>query len=865
MKNRRNKVAAAIIMAALMVFAGGSTDASAGSPPGQARAGGSASDEPGDGHIHSVSDATNRDPESSDPDHAGQGPGARMSEIPAESYVRTAIALPRTGWTATASDQGSATPASNVLDGNTATIWHSQPSGTPAPLPHTITIDMHALRDVSGLTYTPRQDTSLNGNVGRYTVTVSTDGLDWSAPVIAGTWTDNKVVKEAAFDAVNTRFVRLTATTEAGNRGPWSSAAEINLLKGAVAPPALPRTGWTATASDQGTATPAGNVLDGNVTTLWHSQPSNTPAPLPHSITIDMQSVISVAGLSYLPRADSSKNGNIGNYSIAVSADGTTWSAPIASGAFTDDTSEKTVAFARISARHVRLTATTEAGGRGPWSSASEINLRGSAPAPGVGGRWSAVIGFPIVPASAVLLPNNKLLTFSAYSDTHFNHTATVTRVAILDLVTGLVTQPSSINTQHQMFCTGLAVLADGRVLIDGGSTDRATTIYNPATNSWTKGPLLNTARAYQGDTLLSTGKVLTLGGSWSDSAGGKNGEIFTASGATGSWVRLSGVLVSKILTADPAGVYRSDNHAWLFGVAGGMAFHAGPSKQMNWISTTGTGSIVGAGNRGTSPHSMNGNAVMYDIGKILTVGGATAYQDVSPSAVNVQAHRRADVVDISAGPTLPVVTTRVSDMAYQRVFANSVVLPDGKVLMVGGQQHPQPFTDTGAVFSPELWDPATGGFTIMAPGAIARTYHSVAVLLPDGRVFSGGGGLCGGCTTNHLNGQIFTPPYLLNSDGSPRTRPSISAAPAAAAPGSAITVTTSAPTPAFSLVRMSAVTHTVNSDQRRIPLTPTATNGTTYTLTIPGNTGVVLPGNYLLFAFDAQGTPSTAKIINIR
>jgi galactose oxidase len=63
----------------------------------------------------------------------------------------------------------------------------------------------------------------------------------------------------------------------------------------------------------------------------------------------------------------------------------------------------------------------------------------------------------------------------------------------------------------------------------------------------------------------------------------------------------------------------------------------------------------------------------------------------------------------------------------------------------------------------------------------------------------------------------------------------------------------------------MSAVTHSVNNDQRRIPLTPTTVNGTTYTLQLPSDKGIVLPGNYMLFALNANGTPSVAKIINIR
>ncbi|MGE5287069.1 MAG: discoidin domain-containing protein [Micromonosporaceae bacterium] len=783
-----------------------------------------------------------------------------------ESFTAKVDALASTGWTATASDQSSTYPASNAIDRKKTTIWHSNYTPTAVPLPHRITIDMHAVNDVSELTYLPRQDASSNGNIGQYSISVSSDGSNWGAPVASGTWADDKTLKTAEFSAVPARYVRLTAFTEAGNRGPFTSAAEIGLLGHPPVGPALPRVGWTATAdSEASTAFAASTVLDGNADTIWHTPYTGAIPPLPHSITIDMHTTQAVSALSYLPRQDTSLNGTIGRYSISVSNDGNSWSAPVASGKWANDHTQKYAVFPQVRARFVRLTALTESGNRGQWSSAAEINVHGKAPAPGIGGKWGPTIGFPLVPVSVVVLPNNKLLTFSAYDDLAFSKTAdAITKVAILDLNTGKVTEPANINTHHQMFCTGLAILADGRVLIGGGSNDRATTIYDPRTNTWAVGPLMNIPRAYEGDTLLSTGQVLTLGGSWYDGAGSKNGELFTPSGASGSWATLPGVLADKILTADPAGVYRADNHVWLFAQSGGTVFQAGPSKQMNWITTTGNGSITGAGDRADSNDAMNGNAIMYDVGKILTAGGATAYDAVG-SAVNVQATNRAYTIDISGGRTQPVVIARTSDMAYPRAFVNSVVLPDGKVLVVGGQQHPRPFTDTGGVLSPELWHPATGRFTVMAPEAVARGYHSVAVLLPDGRVFSGGGGLCGTCTTNHLNGQIFTPPYLLNADGTARTRPVINSAPAQTTTGSTITVTTNSATPTFALVRMSAVTHGVNNDQRRIPITPATVSGTTYTLQIPGDKGVVLPGNYMLFALDANGTPSVATIINIR
>jgi galactose oxidase len=487
----------------------------------------------------------------------------------------------------------------------------------------------------------------------------------------------------------------------------------------------------------------------------------------------------------------------------------------------------------------------------------AEIQVLGVNPRATYGGRWGPTISFPIVPVSAVVLPNNKLLTFSAAAPMEFDMTSTVTQVALYDLATGTVGQSSSIDVGHQMFCIGLSLLPDGKVLIAGGSSDSATTIYDPFTNTWTRGPLMTIPRAYQGNTLLSDGRVFTIGGSWHDAAGHKHGEVWTPNSTTGSWRRLDNVLVDNILTDDPEGVYRADNHAWVFGISNGDVFHAGPSRQMNWITTAGDGSIRSAGTRADADDMMNGNAVMYDVGKILAVGGAPGYE-------NSAATSRAYTIDITGGPSAPVKTARVSDTAYRRSYINSVVLPDGSVVVLGGQEYAKPFTDTGGVLPPELWDPATGRFTILAPQAVPRTYHSVAVLLPDGRVFAGGGGLCGNCTTNHLDGQILTPPYLLDRDGVEKVRPVIVTAPATTTHGSTITVRTSGSTPTFSLVRTSAVTHSLNTDQRRIPLTATTADGVDYTMQIPADRGVVLPGYYLLFAMAADGTPSIARFIRI-
>ena len=204
--------------------------------------------------------------------------------------------------------------------------------------------------------------------------------------------------------------------------------------------------------------------------------------------------------------------------------------------------------------------------------------------------------------------------------------------------------------------------------------------------------------------------------------------------------------------------------------------------------------------------------------------------------------------------------------MAYPRAFSNGVVLPNGQVVIIGGQTYPVPFTDTTSVLIPEIWDPATLVFRQLKPMQTPRTYHSTGILLSDGRVYEGGGGQCGsGCAQNHFNTEILTPPYLLNADGTAATRPVIVSAPPAASLGGTVSVTTGSPVVSFVLMRLSSVTHTVNNDQRRIPLQIQSTIGpNSYNLAIPSNPGIVLPGNYWLFALNAQGVPSVAAVILI-
>lgn len=488
---------------------------------------------------------------------------------------------------------------------------------------------------------------------------------------------------------------------------------------------------------------------------------------------------------------------------------------------------------------------------------------------PAQSGNWSDLIKLPLVPVAGYMVPQapdtSRLLLFSSYGVNNFGGPHGYTQFADFNYQTGAVSQRTVSNTQHDMFCPGISALSDGRIVITGGSDAAVTSIYDPASNAFTRGPDMKIARGYQTSTTLSNGKIFTIGGSYSGGIGGKTGEVFDPSSNT--WTVLPGADVSQMLTTyDAEGAWRTDNHGWLFSWKNGAVFQAGPSRQMHWYSTTGSGGVTSAGTRDPDSDAMCGVHVMYDTGKIFTAAGTQSY-------TNSPALARSYLITINNPNQNPTVQ-RGPDLNYARAFANAVVLPDGTVLVTGGQTYARVFTDGDAALVPELYNPTTNTFTKLAPAAVPRNYHSISLLLPDATVFTGGGGLCynpngdGQCdrSVDHEDGQIFSPPYLFKSDGTRAVRPAISSVSTTSARvGSTLTVRMNdASGVTFSLIRQGSATHSINSDQRRISMTNVKASGSKYTITLPSDSGVLIPGFYYLFAVNNAGVPSVAKTVQI-
>ncbi|NUP47046.1 MAG: phospholipase C, phosphocholine-specific [Catenulispora sp.] len=179
----------------------------------------------------------------------------------------------------------------------------------------------------------------------------------------------------------------LTATANVGDNFLRRFAGKIEVGQpatptGGPAPAVLDRTGWTVKYCDSqetvGESAPATNVLDGDTTTIWHTQWYNvTPnPPCPHEVQLDMKTSHAVSGFTYLPRQDGSNHGWVGQYEFSVSADGTNWGTAVATGTFAASNALKTVNFAAATGRYVRFRALTEVNGN-PWTSCAELNVIG--------------------------------------------------------------------------------------------------------------------------------------------------------------------------------------------------------------------------------------------------------------------------------------------------------------------------------------------------------------------------------------------------------------------------------------------------------------------------------------------------------
>ena len=463
-------------------------------------------------------------------------------------------------------------------------------------------------------------------------------------------------------------------------------------------------------------------------------------------------------------------------------------------------------------------------------------------------GHFDDAFGWPLMPIHVLLLPDGRVMSFGTTATPDPNSTAN--RTPQYDIWTpDLGTQAGAHlllpnQTSANIFCAGQIIVPGlDRVLIAGG--DRvvggvanyginAVSFFDIRSNTMSPGTaVMDKARWYPTPVVLDNGDVLILGGRVDPvPTSAPTPERFSP--ATG-WRTLPGA------TSEAA--YGSLNwsypKAWL-----------APNRKVFVLSKWGGTFYLdpnGAGALAQTPVTLPSldayfPAVMYAPGKILSThyGG------------------KVRLIDLNGNTPLATVGPSLSQ---ERYHANATVLADGRVAFTGGSAA---FNLVDRVaYRVEIWDPATGSWSLGAAASKMRLYHSTALLLPDARVLTAGGGAPG--PVNNLNAEIYTPSYLYKADGSGALapRPLIQSAPATVRWNTGFTVEVDSPVSRVTLVRTGAVTHSIDFDQRFLDLGYTQQGGQVQVQS-PGSSAVAPPGNYLLFVFNGQKVPSVAKIIKL-
>jgi Galactose oxidase-like, Early set domain/FG-GAP repeat len=475
---------------------------------------------------------------------------------------------------------------------------------------------------------------------------------------------------------------------------------------------------------------------------------------------------------------------------------------------------------------------------------------------PGQGGSWSSVINTDqgskvgVVPIFQAVLPNGKVLMWDSVGQGAPEQMPTnnFTRAMVWDPSNNTYNRRDVPN--YNIFCAGYTQLADGNVLVVGGNKNAAldgivqTHLFNWKTETWSRGPDMAAARWYPAVQALGNNEAVIVGG------GQAIPEVYQTDG--------------KLRRLTNASGYSDRLYAFLTTRPNGQVELMGPPTQLNTIDTSGTGAITATKARDGINRTYGGFAT-YDIGKVLVAGGG----DITEGGQSDVPTKTAVVVNVNGGTTT---VNSTASMSVGRRQHNLTILADGSVLATGGMSRATNANVdlSDPVFAAERWNPSTGTWTVLSGASRVRQYHSSATLLPDGRVLTGGGGVCATCVSvGYLekNIEYFEPPYLYKKDGSGQkaTRPVIGTAPSTATYGQKFDITSSqaGSIEKVGLVRLGAATHSQDQGQRYVPLAFSA-SGDTITATAPASSNIAPAGYYMLFITDSAGVPSVAKMIKV-
>jgi hypothetical protein len=451
-------------------------------------------------------------------------------------------------------------------------------------------------------------------------------------------------------------------------------------------------------------------------------------------------------------------------------------------------------------------------------------------------GSWSTPFKTDVVAIHAAVLNSGEVLMW--YSDEPFN-SGTGSRAELWNPVNNSLTEVQLPYT-YDIFCAGSSFLPNGQLLVTGGRDDSKkgeygipeSTLFNPAISQWSQAASMNYARWYPTNVELQDGSTLVFAGD--DDSEKLVQEVESYNYQTNVWTVLppsanipSTTLVYPRMTLLPSGVV----------FMGGM-------QAQTYLLNPATNKWSTVGNLKFGERVYGALVLLPGLEQVLEAGG-NPKKDQSGRATST-----VEMIDFSKKTPA---WQYVAPMNYPRQNENLVLLPDGTVLAVGGGGGEGRYSNP--VYQAEDYNPTTNTWTPLAAQQIQRTYHSTALLLPDGRVFSGGSDH-GGSTD--LDIEVYSPPYLQSG-----TRPTITSSPSSLTYGQHFSIETpdAASITRVALIRVASTTHATRFDERFVDLSFTLSNGQV-NATAPPSGNYAPPGSYYLDILNSSGVPAVMPFV---
>jgi hypothetical protein len=451
-------------------------------------------------------------------------------------------------------------------------------------------------------------------------------------------------------------------------------------------------------------------------------------------------------------------------------------------------------------------------------------------------GQWSAPLNIGVTGIHAALLPNGNVLLWT-YS---VRRSTGPTRAYIYNPTTQ-TTVDASPSFNVDFYCGGMSFLADGTLFDTGGQDENGvdrggvvnTEFFDWTTSTWTQGPDMTNGRWYPTNVLMPDGTVLILSGF--ESSGVTNVHPMELYDPTTDTI--------SVLPTSANTPSLTDTYPRMHVLPSGEIFNSGQAaKSQMYNPVTQTWSFVSTSNFGE--RAEGASVLLPGLETVLAAGG-THTQNAGGAT------KTAEIINLNNTNPKWAYT---GSMTYARYNHNLVLLADGTVLAVGGNTSS---IYTGPVEQAELYNPATGKWTVMASQQANRAHHSTALLLPNGTVLSAGSD---SNTSLDETVEIFSPPYLFNG-----AQPTITSAPTFISYGQVFTISSPNATSISSvaLIKPGVDTHDTNFDQRYVNLTFTTSAGV-ITATAPASGNYAPPGYYMLVIVNTSGVPSVMPFLQL-